>query len=392
LILVDPSSLDPKVTGPLMETLLAMYDRNGMSSKPLDPSSGDETPQRRAFFWLAHENQNLDHSTKMTRYALAVFYYATNQVPTEFDDDPETWFVARRWLTKASYCEWHGIVCDSQGRVAALEMDRNYLTGALPLELGILESSLYSIDVADNGLSMSEDDFDVFLNLVNLEEFFADNNFLEHSEGLPQQMAQLVNLESISMSYNLLGGDLSTSSVIPAMTQLTHIEMEANYFSGTIPEYIGDMKDLIYFYMRRNNFEGDLSFLKPGKLVTLFAMWLDGNQITGTIPGQIGAATNLASISMSGCKLTGTIPNAIGSLMRLRRLWLYENELTGSIPLSLQKLNQLEVLELHKNKLTGSMPQGVCDTFSGVDYEFKALTSDCNGDVSCRQSCCTKCY
>merc|ERR1711935_1104399 len=118
----------------------------------------------------------------MARYALAVLYYATNQVPTEFDDDPETWFVARRWLTKASYCEWHGIVCDSQGRVAALEMDRNYLTGALPLELGILESSLYSIDLADNGLSMSEDDFDVFLNLVNLEEIFADNNYLEYSE------------------------------------------------------------------------------------------------------------------------------------------------------------------------------------------------------------------
>lgn len=122
------------------------------------------------------------------------------------------------------------------------------------------------------------------------------------------------------------------------------------------------------------------------------ALWLDGNDISGSIPPQIGAATNLASVSISGCKLTGKIPSEMGSLLNLRRLWLYENQLTGQIPLSLEKLPKLEVLELHKNKMTGSMPQGVCNTFSRVNYDFKALTSDCNGAVSCSQSCCTKCY
>eukprot|EP00526_Cylindrotheca_closterium_P012388 CAMPEP_0113642816 /NCGR_PEP_ID=MMETSP0017_2-20120614/22496_1 /TAXON_ID=2856 /ORGANISM="Cylindrotheca closterium" /LENGTH=473 /DNA_ID=CAMNT_0000554265 /DNA_START=22 /DNA_END=1443 /DNA_ORIENTATION=- /assembly_acc=CAM_ASM_000147 len=392
LIIIDPSTLDASVTGPLMASLLAMYDRNGMDSTPLDPSSGDNTPQRRAFFWLAHENQNLDHSTKMARYALAVLYYSTNQVPTEFDEEPETWYVARRWLTKASYCEWHGIVCDAQGRVEALEMDRNFLTGVLPIELRILEDTLYSIDVADNGISMSEEDFDVFLNLVNLEEFFGDNNYLEYSEGLPPQMASLVNLEQLTMSYNLLGGELSADSVIPAMGQLTHIEMEANYFSGSIPDYIGEMEDLVYFYMRRNNFNGDLSFLEGGAMTTLFAMWLDGNDLTGTIPAQVGSLQNLASLSVSNTKLKGPIPAEIGDLLKLRRVWMYDNQLTGEIPLSLQKLDKLEVLELHNNNMSGSMPQGICDIFAGVDYDFKALTADCNGAVSCSRSCCTKCY
>jgi len=121
-------------------------------------------------------------------------------------------------------------------------------------------------------------------------------------------------------------------------------------------------------------------------------MWLDGNDLTGTIPAQVGSLQNLASLSVSNTKLKGPIPAEIGDLLKLRRVWMYDNQLTGEIPLSLQKLDKLEVLELHNNNMSGSMPQGICDIFAGVDYDFKALTADCNGAVSCSRSCCTKCY
>lgn len=121
-------------------------------------------------------------------------------------------------------------------------------------------------------------------------------------------------------------------------------------------------------------------------------MWLDGNDIAGTIPTQIASLQNLASLSISNTKLSGPIPAEMGDLLKLRRVWLYDNQLTGEIPLALQKLDKLEVLELHNNNMSGSMPQGICDIFSNVDYDFKALTTDCNGAVSCSRSCCTKCY
>ena len=121
------------------------------------------------------------------------------------------------------------------------------------------------------------------------------------------------------------------------------------------------------------------------------ALWLDSNRIEGTIPTEIGLLTDLASVSMSNCTLAGTIPTEIGNLKDLRRLWLFDNNLTGQIPTQLSGL-PLEIFEGHKNKLTGNMPQGLCSVIGKSDYKYKALTSDCNGEVTCDDSCCTTCY
>merc|ERR1711907_466162 len=122
------------------------------------------------------------------------------------------------------------------------------------------------------------------------------------------------------------------------------------------------------------------------------AMWLDGNQITGTIPTEIGLMTDLASFSIANSTLSGTIPDEIGNLHQLRRLWLFNNKLTGSIPQALNKLELLEVVELRGNKFVGDMPQGVCSSVVNSDYEYKSLTSDCLKEVGCERSCCTQCF
>lgn len=123
------------------------------------------------------------------------------------------------------------------------------------------------------------------------------------------------------------------------------------------------------------------------------ALWLDSNQITGTIPTEIGLLTELASVSMTNATLSGTIPTEMGNLTNLRRLWLYNNELTGTIPAVLNQLTDLEVLELHYNKLGGSMPQGICANIDNSAYEFKSLTVDCKSEVKCEENtCCTACY
>jgi hypothetical protein len=273
LVLIDPSTLSSSVTGPLMQTLLALYDRNGLDAGPLDPAAGDETPQRRAFFWVAHDNEdNMDHTTQMYRYALAVFYYSTNKVATEYEEEPLTWYIARRWLTKANFCEWHGLVCDEQERVIGIEMERNFMSGKLPMELDIMRDTLEWIDISSNGIAMEDDDFDVFKTLQNLEEFIADDNFLEYHTGLPPQMRHLSNLQKLTVSYNLFEGQIDPQGslhVLTNMTKLTHLEMESNYFTGTMPEDVASMGKLIYLYMRQNNMDGDLSFLETGEMTSL---------------------------------------------------------------------------------------------------------------------------
>lgn len=275
---VNPPTLSPSASEPLMASLQSLYNSYGMDSTPLQPPAytGDATPQHRAYLWLSQDDQRqyMNDPTQMTRYALAVFYFATNAVSTAFEMDPDPWQVSNGWLTQSGHCLWYGIICDFQGRVESIELPINLLSGSLPLELRFFEDTLYHIDITNNGITMSESDYDVFLNLVYLEEFYADNNYLESENGLPSQMASLVNLEALAVSYNVLGGDLSSNSVLQSMPALWLIEIEGNFFSGSVPNYFGNMANLVYMYMRHNQFTGNLSFFGAGQMESLCKLFL----------------------------------------------------------------------------------------------------------------------
>ena len=80
------------------------------------------------------------------------------------------------------------------------------------------------------------------------------------------------------------------------------------------------------------------------------------NNLTGTIPRELGNLTNLVRLYLSDTSLTGTIPPELGNLTNLRSLDLNENSLTGTIPPELGNLTNLHVLHLYDNFLTGTIP------------------------------------
>jgi len=70
--------------------------------------------------------------------------------------------------------------------------------------------------------------------------------------------------------------------------------------------------------------------------------------------------TNLTSLKLYSNQLTGSIPSEIGTLTNLNRLYLYNNQLTGEIPSSIGNLNNLEFLLLDNNELSGLVPENLC--------------------------------
>lgn len=163
------------------------------------------------------------------------------------------------------------------------------------------------------------------------------------------------------MEYNRLTGDLAVLAKLPSLEQL---------------------------YLRHNELQAHLDFLKTDAMPNLMSIWLDGNSIVMTIPSQIGKLTELRSISMADTKLAGSIPTEVGLLTNLQRLWLYNNELTGSIPSELANLTNLEILKLEQNGLEGSIPSHVCKTVGRSSYSKSAVAADCD-KVDC--GCCTEC-
>ena len=70
---------------------------------------------------------------------------------------------------------------------------------------------------------------------------------------------------------------------------------------------------------------------------------------------------NTTELDLSQNQLTGSIPPEIGNLTNLRYLYLDDNELTGSIPSEIGNLTNLTNLTIYNNQLTGLIPESICD-------------------------------
>ena len=85
----------------------------------------------------------------------------------------------------------------------------------------------------------------------------------------------------------------------------------------------------------------------------------DNNNLTGPIPAELGALTNLELLHLWGNNLTGPIPPELGRLSNLDVLTLYNNNLTGPIPPELGDLTNLTYLWVTNNNLTGPLPSSM---------------------------------
>merc|ERR1711953_125602 len=73
------------------------------------------------------------------------------------------------------------------------------------------------------------------------------------------------------------------------------------------------------------------------------------NELTGSIPAEIGALINLLFLDLSSNKLTGSIPVEIGALVNLQRFGLISNQLSGLVPPELVTSLQGANLDLSYN-------------------------------------------
>ena len=371
----------------LGQLLLTMYSDLGINFAPVGQL---DTFQGQALTFVAGSStySQLSRAQNIERYALVVFYLSTYRQPHLLEPVVSSWTSNQNWLTKESVCVWEGIVCNDEDLVQEILLPNHQLSGSLPAELALLQK-LETLDFTTNFIYMEADHHFLWTIMPNLLELTMDDNYFIAEQGLPYQFVGLQSIQKISLSYNLLQGQFD-GSLFSQMSTLQHLEIESNYIEGPLPKELLSLDSLIYLYVRRNSLEIDLNnVFAEGHLPSIFALWLDGNVIGGTIPAAIGRYTDLASLSITESDLTGPLPTEMGQLINMRRCWLYDNSLTGPIPSTLNNWGQLQVLELYDNDLTGTMPMAVCDAVEASEYEFRTLSADCS-EVDC-DNCCTEC-
>ena len=329
--------------------------------------------------------------------ALTALYNATNG--TAWADD-------ENWLTDVPLYEWYGVSVDTDGRVRALDLTENNLSGSLPAALGNLDR-LESLDFSFNeGLAGP---LPLMLTvLVDLERLILEGTRLcgplipvlqEWLDGIPNRSVTLCdetrpdyyvlaalyqNTNGPNWKHNdnwlsdsplgtwhgvttdseervtelFLGGNnllYSIPSEIGQFQNLRTLFLSDNGLTGSIPPEIGLLQNLRSLYLSSNPLTGPIP-TAIGQLQNLTELELVDNELTGSIPPEIGQLQNLTRLSLAFNRLTGFIPSEIGQLQNLNYLSLLGNRITGPIPSTIGQLQNLTFLNLSLNELSGSIP------------------------------------
>ncbi|GMI63603.1 FLAGELLIN-SENSITIVE 2 [Hibiscus trionum] len=267
-----------------------------------------------------------------------------------------------------------------------INLSNSNLSGSIPPSIG----ECYNLRV----LLLSANKFRGIIprciwNSTMLQEIGLYGNNLEGS--LPS-MINLPKVEELYLWGNKLSGNIPSS--ISNASMLKHLELTKNFFSGPIPETLGNLRHLEKFLVYENNLTTepathDWSFLSSlANCRNLTVIDVSTNPLRGVLPTYIGnLSKTLRYFYASDCELKGNIPMEIANFSSMLLLDLSNNKLSGSIPTSIGGLRNLQGLDLSSNKLGGPISESICglerlDTLSLSSNQLHGPIPTCLGDMT----------
>ncbi|CAJ2639648.1 unnamed protein product [Trifolium pratense] len=260
----------------------------------------------------------------------------------------------------------------------ALYLSNNSFTGGLPN----ISPNAFSVDFSYNSFSGSiphswKNSKD--LQSINLWNNKLSGEVLEHvsdwkqlgilnlgenefSGTIPIKMSQ--NLEVLILRANQFEGTIPTQ--LFNQSSLFHLDLAHNKLSGSMPECIYNLTDMVTFTWQ-DSFEhvGSIELFTKGQeyyIPKLFinrkTIDLSANNLSGKVPLELFQLVQLQTLNLSHNNFIGTIPRTIGGMKLIESLDLSNNKLSGEIPQSLALLSFIEVLNLSCNNFLGKIPIG----------------------------------
>ena len=105
-----------------------------------------------------------------------------------------------------------------------------------------------------------------------------------------------------------------------------------------------------------------------GGRVTKLSWW--GENLTGSIPSEIGALSALTHLYLGDNELSGSIPPELGALAALEELYLHGSSLSGVVPSTLANLQNLIFVSLEDNDDLSNTPDYSLDSEESIQAYF----------------------
>jgi len=179
--------------------------------------------------------------------------------------DGDNWTNNNNWLT-GPVSNWFGVTVDN-GRVTAIDLTFNGLSGSLPLEITEL-SGLAELNLSENTLTGT----------------------------IPEGIGSLISLQFLDLSDNALNGPVPEE--IGGLEDLVEVDLALNLLSGSIPETIGNLSSLEFLALDNNLFNDELPE-SLGSLSELEVLTLSHNKFSGSIPESLADLDSLLELSIS---------------------------------------------------------------------------------------------
>ncbi|KAL9351447.1 hypothetical protein Peur_054127 [Populus x canadensis] len=234
----------------------------------------------------------------------------------------------------------------------------NQLHGSLPRDLGLTLPNLEIFRIHTCQFSGL-----IPVTISNVSNLSLLDVGLNSFTGQVPPLAGLHNLRLLALDFNDLGNgennDLNFLYPLANNTSLEMIGLNYNYLGGALPEIVSNFSSKLRFMTFGNNQISGSIPNEIGNLISLQGFGFESNKLTGIIPTSIGKLQNLGALALSGNKIAGNIPSSLGNSTALVLLYLDKNNLQGSIPSSLGNCQDLLSLDLSQNNFSGPIPPEV---------------------------------